>query len=173
MQGCELCSGPCHCAYSNGGSFFYKLSRKLNNISVYNNNSTGILLVAQGPGGGSCPWCGCRQGCGGQGLGCVDALGVCHSGGSQRQLRVQIRGTEAVCVPSRSRSRERRRRRSRSASRERRKSRSRSRDRHRRHRSRSRSHSRGHRRGSRDRSSKHKYVFPTGMPLERGLLGSQ
>ncbi|XP_030337293.1 putative RNA-binding protein Luc7-like 1 isoform X1 [Strigops habroptila] len=56
----------------------------------------------------------------------------------------------------RSRSRDRRRRRSRSASRERRKSRSRSRDRHRRHRSRSRSHSRGHRRGSRDRSSKHK-----------------
>ncbi|XP_059717792.1 putative RNA-binding protein Luc7-like 1 isoform X1 [Haemorhous mexicanus] len=56
----------------------------------------------------------------------------------------------------RSRSRERRRRRSRSVSRERRKSRSRSRDRHRRHRSRSRSHSRGHRRGSRDRSSKHK-----------------
>ncbi|XP_073218815.1 putative RNA-binding protein Luc7-like 1 isoform X3 [Lepidochelys kempii] len=58
----------------------------------------------------------------------------------------------------RSRSRDRRRRRSRSASREKRKSRSRSRerDRHRRHRSRSRSHSRGHRRGSRDRSSKHK-----------------
>ncbi|KAM6244757.1 putative RNA-binding protein Luc7-like 1 isoform 1-T1 [Spheniscus humboldti] len=56
----------------------------------------------------------------------------------------------------RSRSRDRRRRRSRSTSRERRKSRSRSRDRHRRHRSRSRSHSRGHRRGSRDRSSKHK-----------------
>ncbi|NXA62174.1 LUC7 protein, partial [Mohoua ochrocephala] len=69
---------------------------------------------------------------------------------------VQTRGTETICVPSRSRSRERRRRRSRSASRERRKSRSRSRDRHRRHRSRSRSHSRGHRRGSRDRSSKHK-----------------
>uniref|UniRef100_F7GGT7 LUC7 like n=1 Tax=Monodelphis domestica TaxID=13616 RepID=F7GGT7_MONDO len=57
---------------------------------------------------------------------------------------------------TRSRSRDRRRRRSRSGSRERRKSRSRSRDRHRRHRSRSRSHSRGHRRGSRDRSSKHK-----------------
>ncbi|XP_060642238.1 putative RNA-binding protein Luc7-like 1 isoform X2 [Anolis sagrei] len=58
----------------------------------------------------------------------------------------------------RSRSRERRRRRSRSASREKRKSRSKSRERerHRRHRSRSRSHSRGHRRGSRDRSSKHK-----------------
>ncbi|NXW72644.1 LUC7 protein, partial [Hirundo rustica] len=73
-----------------------------------------------------------------------------------RRSGVQMRGTETVCVPCRSRSRERRRRRSRSASRERRKSRSRSRDRHRRHRSRSRSHSRGHRRGSRDRSSKHK-----------------
>ncbi|NXR35035.1 LUC7 protein, partial [Zosterops hypoxanthus] len=73
-----------------------------------------------------------------------------------RRSGEQTRGTEAVCVPCRSRSRERRRRRSRSASRERRKSRSRSRDRHRRHRSRSRSHSRGHRRGSRDRSSKHK-----------------
>ncbi|XP_077173240.1 putative RNA-binding protein Luc7-like 1 isoform X2 [Paroedura picta] len=58
----------------------------------------------------------------------------------------------------RSRSRERRRRRSRSTSRERRKSRSKSRERerHRRHRSRSRSHSRGHRRGSRDGSTKHK-----------------
>ncbi|XP_077173239.1 putative RNA-binding protein Luc7-like 1 isoform X1 [Paroedura picta] len=61
-------------------------------------------------------------------------------------------------VGQRSRSRERRRRRSRSTSRERRKSRSKSRERerHRRHRSRSRSHSRGHRRGSRDGSTKHK-----------------
>uniref|UniRef100_A0A8D1WB56 LUC7 like n=1 Tax=Sus scrofa TaxID=9823 RepID=A0A8D1WB56_PIG len=75
------------------------------------------------------------------------------------QLRVR-RHQESISRtrPCRSRSRDRRRRRSRSPSRERRKSsRSRSQDRHRRHRSRSRSHSRGHRRPSRDRSSKYRF----------------
>lgn len=68
---------------------------------------------------------------------------------------ITVKHQQNICC--RSRSRDRRRRRSRSTSRERRKSsRSRSRDRHRRHRSRSRSHSRGHRRASRDRSSKYK-----------------
>ncbi|XP_034987868.2 putative RNA-binding protein Luc7-like 1 isoform X2 [Zootoca vivipara] len=77
----------------------------------------------------------------------------------------------------RSRSRERKRKRSRSISREKRKSRSKSRERerHRRHRSRSGSHSRGHRRGSRDRSSKHKalqYALVCSPdPLEISLQG--
>ncbi|KAF4015411.1 hypothetical protein G4228_007215 [Cervus hanglu yarkandensis] len=80
----------------------------------------------------------------------------------EREERLSRRGETAVrrqhSLCCRSRSRDRRRRRSRSTSRERRKSsRSRSRDRHRRHRSRSRSHSRGHRRASRDRSSKYKF----------------
>ncbi|XP_031801545.1 putative RNA-binding protein Luc7-like 1 isoform X3 [Sarcophilus harrisii] len=74
----------------------------------------------------------------------------------EREERLGRRSGSRTRDRRRSRSRDRRRRRSRSGSRERRKSRSRSRDRHRRHRSRSRSHSRGHRRGSRDRSSKHK-----------------
>ncbi|KAH0631816.1 hypothetical protein JD844_019650 [Phrynosoma platyrhinos] len=76
----------------------------------------------------------------------------------EREERVGQRSGSRNRDRRRSRSRERRRRRSRSASREKRKSRSKSRERerHRRHRSRSRSHSRGHRRGSRDRSSKHK-----------------
>ncbi|XP_036594246.1 putative RNA-binding protein Luc7-like 1 isoform X4 [Trichosurus vulpecula] len=74
----------------------------------------------------------------------------------EREERMGRRSGSRTRDRRRSRSRDRRRRRSRSGSRERRKSRSRSRDRHRRHRSRSRSHSRGHRRGSRDRSSKHK-----------------
>ncbi|MXQ80898.1 hypothetical protein E5288_WYG008937 [Bos mutus] len=73
-----------------------------------------------------------------------------------RRAETAVRCQHSLCC--RSRSRDRRRRRSRSTSRERRKSsRSRSRDRHRRHRSRSRSHSRGHRRASRDRSSKYKF----------------
>ncbi|XP_027718674.1 putative RNA-binding protein Luc7-like 1 isoform X3 [Vombatus ursinus] len=76
--------------------------------------------------------------------------------GSRTRDRRRIYSFGFLPPLTRSRSRDRRRRRSRSGSRERRKSRSRSRDRHRRHRSRSRSHSRGHRRGSRDRSSKHK-----------------
>ncbi|XP_027718673.1 putative RNA-binding protein Luc7-like 1 isoform X2 [Vombatus ursinus] len=75
----------------------------------------------------------------------------------EREERMGRRSGSRTRDRRRSRSRDRRRRRSRSGSRERRKSRSRSRDRHRRHRSRSRSHSRGHRRGSRDRSSKHKF----------------
>ncbi|KAG8145506.1 putative RNA-binding protein [Naja naja] len=76
----------------------------------------------------------------------------------EREERVGQRSGSRNRDRRRSRSRERRRRRSRSLSREKRKSRSKSRERerHRRHRSRSRSHSRGHRRGSRDRSSKHK-----------------
>ncbi|XP_059978502.1 putative RNA-binding protein Luc7-like 1 isoform X1 [Lagenorhynchus albirostris] len=76
----------------------------------------------------------------------------------EREERLSRRSGSRTRDRRRSRSRDRRRRRSRSTSRERRKSsRSRSRDRHRRHRSRSRSHSRGHRRASRDRSSKYKF----------------
>uniref|UniRef100_F6YEV6 LUC7 like n=1 Tax=Ornithorhynchus anatinus TaxID=9258 RepID=F6YEV6_ORNAN len=75
---------------------------------------------------------------------------------NQDRLRRREEREREERLGRRSRSRDRRRRRSRSASRERRKSRSRSRERHRRHRTRSRSPSRGHRRGSRDRSSKHK-----------------
>ncbi|KAL7979109.1 hypothetical protein Chor_015133 [Crotalus horridus] len=76
----------------------------------------------------------------------------------EREERVGQRSGSRNRDRRRSRSRERRRRRSRSLSREKRKSRSKSRERerHRHHRSRSGSHSRGHRRGSRDRSSKHK-----------------
>ncbi|XP_039205821.1 putative RNA-binding protein Luc7-like 1 isoform X8 [Crotalus tigris] len=80
----------------------------------------------------------------------------------EREERVGQRSGSRNRDRRRSRSRERRRRRSRSLSREKRKSRSKSRERerHRRHRSRSGSHSRGHRRGSRDRSSKHKPANP-------------
>uniref|UniRef100_A0A4X1UN35 Luc7-like protein n=1 Tax=Sus scrofa TaxID=9823 RepID=A0A4X1UN35_PIG len=76
----------------------------------------------------------------------------------EREERLSRRSGSRTRDRRRSRSRDRRRRRSRSPSRERRKSsRSRSQDRHRRHRSRSRSHSRGHRRPSRDRSSKYRF----------------
>lgn len=157
MQGCKLCSNPCHVLTIMVGAF--SISSPANWITHWNFVGSTRPRRRQPPTLGV--W-GISPGWE-QGLGCVDALAICYSGEAEGQLRVQMWGTEAVCVPCRSRSRERRRRRSRSASRERRKSRSRSRDRHRRHRSRSRSHSRGHRRGSRDRSSKHKYVFSTGV----------
>lgn len=165
MQGCKLCSGPCHVLTIMVGAF--SRSFPANWITHWHFVGSTKSRRKQLP----TMWVISPQCCRGW---TVLMLWVFVAQQSLRGISgVQIWGTETVCVPSRSRSRERRRRRSRSASRERRKSRSRSRDRHRRHRSRSRSHSRGHRRGSRDRSSKHKYVFLTGVLLGRGGLASQ
>ncbi|KAM3826646.1 putative RNA-binding protein Luc7-like 1 isoform 4-T7 [Vipera latastei] len=92
----------------------------------------------------------------------------------EREERVGQRSGSRNRDRRRSRSRERRRRRSRSLSREKRKSRSKSRERerHRRHRSRSGSHSRGHRRGSRDRTSKHKPANPVFPSVREDFLAS-
>lgn len=68
MQGCKLCSGPFHMLTITMGAF----SRSFPANWITHWHFVGTTSPRR---------------CGRQGLDCVDALGVCHSGGSQEELR--------------------------------------------------------------------------------------